>query len=182
MAKIIFLDRDGTINVRPPTRQYLRTPAEIEYLPGVKEALRVLAEDNFRFVIATNQAGIATGAVTSEEVGVVNRAIQSDLENAGIPVLGWYVCPHRDEDKCLCRKPKPGLILEAAKDLGLSLDECWNVGDSPRDILMGIAAGCHRNVLVASGYNPRPDELAAIKGTPLVETMADVVNLITKTK
>lgn len=180
MAKIVFLDRDGTINRRPPTRQYLRTPAEIEYLPGVKEALRVLVEDDFRFVIATNQAGIATGAVTSEEVSAVNRAINNDLKRAGIPVIGWYVCPHREEDQCLCRKPKPGLMLEAAKDLGFSLSECWNVGDSPRDILMGIAAGCRRNILVASGYNPRPDELAAIKGTALVETMADVVNLILK--
>lgn len=180
MTKIIFLDRDGTINVKPPTRQYLRTPTEIEYLPGVKEALRVLAEDDFRFVIATNQAGIATGAVTKEEVDAVNRVINDDLKRAGIPIIGWYVCPHREEDQCFCRKPKPGLMLEAAKNLDLSLLECWNVGDSPRDILMGIAAGCNRNILVASGYNPRPDELVTIKGTALVETMADVVDLILK--
>lgn len=177
---IIFLDRDGTVNRRPPTRQYLRTPTEIEYLPNVKENLRRLAEANFRFVIATNQAGIALGAVTLEDVDTVNRVMNDDLESAGISIIGWYVCPHKEEDQCLCRKPKPGLMLAAAKDLDLLLSECWNVGDSPRDILMGIAAGCRRNIFVRSGYHPRSDELAAIKGTPLVETMVDVVNLILK--
>lgn len=180
MKKIIFLDRDGTINRKPPRGRYLRSPTEIEYLPGVREALRKLAEANFRFVIVTNQAGIALGAVTSEEVDVVNHAMNEDLKRAGITVIGWYVCPHREEDQCFCRKPKSGLMLSAAKDLGFSPSECWNVGDSPRDILMGLAAGGQHNIFVNSGYTPREDELAAINGTPLVNSMADVVNLILK--
>lgn len=180
--RIIFLDRDGTINRRPAPRQYLRSPAEIEYLPRVKENLKKLAEADFHFIVVTNQAGIGLGLVTLEEVETVNRAMNNDLESAGIPVIGWYICPHREEDKCLCRKPKSGLMLSAAKDLGLAIPECWNVGDSPRDILMGISAGCTRNILVRSGYDPRSEELASIAGTPIAKTMADVVNLILKSE
>lgn len=177
-TKVVFLDRDGTVNCKPAPGQYLSSPAEIRYLPGVLEELRKLAEAGFCFVMATVQAGIGRGLVTAEEVAMVNMKMEDDFGRVGVRVLGWFVCPHRAEEQCDCRKPKPGLMLQAAKELNLELSECWNVGDSPRDILMGVAAGCRRNVFVRSGYEPRQEEAAEIRGVPVAENMAEVVRLI----
>lgn len=175
---ILVLDRDGLINKKLGYREYLSSPAQVEYLPGVKEGMQRLAQAGFCFVVATVQMGIALGKVTRAQVDSVNQWITNDLARDGVRVLGWFVCPHTDEDGCACRKPKPGLLVEAARALRFSPEECWNVGDSPRDILMGVNAGCSRNIMVESGYAPRPEEYAAIDGTPLVKTFADAVTYI----
>ncbi|TAL20625.1 HAD-IIIA family hydrolase [Patescibacteria group bacterium] len=178
MRQVVVLDRDGLLTRQPPPREYLRQPEEIVYLSGVKEALRRLAAAGFRFVIATNQMGVALGMVTAAEAAAVNERIKNDLAREGVQVLGVYVCPHRDEDFCACRKPRPGLLVTAARELGFSPSECWNIGDSPRDILMGIAAGCKNNILVRSGYAASSDELAQVQGVVAVATLVEAADYI----
>ncbi len=176
--KIIFLDRDGTINEKPPSRSYLKQPTEVKYLPGVKEALQRLSAQGFSFVVATCQMGISLGAVSKTEVDSVNKFIENDLTKEGVKFLNWYVCPHVDADNCVCRKPKPGLMRKALQDFGVKPEQCWNVGDSPRDILMGLNAGCLKNILVKSGYRAREEELAEIVDTPVVDNLNSAANLI----
>ena len=176
--KIVVLDRDGVINQKPGPRQYLRSPSEIRYLPGVRDSLARLAERGYAFVVCTVQMGIGLSLVREEEVRSVNEAIEGDLRSRGITILGWYVCPHREEEGCVCRKPKPGLLLAAAREHDFDPAEAWNIGDSPRDILMGRNAGCTRNILLQNGYAARQEELAAVRPVPLVQTLGQAVDLL----
>jgi len=174
----IVLDRDGVINRKLGPRQYVSRPEQFEYVPGAVAALRRLTDCGFRLVVATVQMGIGLGLVGRDEVDAVHDWLVSDLAVSGVRIDRIYVCPHLDSDGCDCRKPQAGLLLRAAADLGFSPQDCWNVGDSPRDILMGLNAGCKNNLLVRSGYRPRPEELAAIAGTPECETLGEVADRI----
>lgn len=179
-ARLAILDRDGLLNRKLSPRQYVSSWDMFEWVPGAKDGLRKLSEAGFVFAVATVQMGIGLGIVSEEAVRAVHDRMVAELAEEGIPVAGVYVCPHLDSDGCDCRKPKPGLALRAAKDLGYDPTLCWNLGDSPRDVLMGMNAGCARNLLVRSGYAPRPEELAAIAGIPEVADMVEAADFMLK--
>ena len=140
MSKAVFLDRDGVVNKafvvnglpKPP-----RTIREVEILPGVQRAVSILRQLNFEIVIVTNQPDAARGLVTVESVVEINDYLKLELGIAHV-----YTCFHDDTDECNCRKPQPGLILRAAKDLAIDLSASSLVGDRWRDISAGQAAGC----------------------------------------
>jgi D-glycero-D-manno-heptose 1,7-bisphosphate phosphatase len=147
---VVFLDKDGTLIEDLP---YNVDPARIRFAPGARAALRRFAEAGVGVVVATNQSGVARGYHTPEDLDAVERYLRSELEAAGVPLLGFYACPHLPEGvneyaiECDCRKPMPGLILQAARDLGIDPARCWFVGDTWMDVAAGRAAGC-RTVLV----------------------------------
>lgn len=140
LRRAIFLDRDGVINAvilrnnrpYPPTNS-----SELRVLPGVSGALEKLRKSDFEIVVITNQPDIARGAVSKDHVDEINKTLKDLLD-----IKYFYVCPHDDGDNCECRKPKPGLIIQAAVDLRINLAESFVVGDRWRDISAGQAAGC----------------------------------------
>jgi D-glycero-D-manno-heptose 1,7-bisphosphate phosphatase len=150
----VFLDRDGVLNAAivhdgkpfPP-----RTLQELEILPGVPDALRRLREAGFALVVVTNQPDVARGTQVRDVVEAMNRELSSRL-----PLDSVRVCYHDDIDRCACRKPKPGLLLEAAAALGLALETSYMVGDRWRDVEAGRAAGC-TTILIDRGYRERSD-------------------------
>lgn len=147
MKKVLFLDRDGVINKSVKSPDYLRRVDQFEFLPGTFEALQRLRDDGYDFFVITNQAGIARKSVTRDEVDAVNEYMREELEKIGVDIQGIYVCPHRDEDSCSCRKPKPGLLLQAISEQNLNPAEIIFVGDRDTDMQAAAAAGV-RGILI----------------------------------
>jgi histidinol-phosphate phosphatase family protein len=147
------VDRDGTINANPAHGDFVKRPEDLRILPGAPEALRRLKEAGYLLVVFTNQSGVARGAMTAADVDEVNARLGDVLARGGAPLDGVFYCPHVDSDGCGCRKPKPGLLLRAAKELGIDLSRSWGLGDGARDLEAARAAGC-RVVLVHGDSYP----------------------------
>ena len=141
MNKAVFVDRDGTLMI---DQHYLKDPAGVVILPGVLESLVRLRERGYLLVLVTNQSGIARGLMTRRQCDLVNIELESQLD---MKFDAIYVCPHAPSDNCLCRKPSPGMILEASKKLGVDLSRSWMVGDKKSDVLAGYNVGC-KSVLI----------------------------------
>jgi D-glycero-D-manno-heptose 1,7-bisphosphate phosphatase len=161
----IFLDRDGTLieDVGYPSR-----PEHIRILAGVARALVRLAGAGYKLVVVTNQSGIARGILTEDDLNRFHQALDEQLELLGARLDAYYSCPHHPDPaaavradlavECDCRKPRPGLILQAAQDIQIDLAASWTVGDKWRDIACGQAAGTRTIKLpsAATGDDPRP--------------------------
>jgi D-glycero-D-manno-heptose 1,7-bisphosphate phosphatase len=128
--------------VQPPEHEYVTRPEDFELLPGALDGIAELARCGFTLAVVSNQRGIARGLVDASVLDEIERRLQAALEPLGARIAGFYYCPHMDEDDCDCRKPKPGLLLDAAGDLGLDLEASWMIGDSLSDVQAGAAAGC----------------------------------------
>lgn len=139
--KIIFLDRDGTINERPPKACYVETPEQFVWLPGAKEAIRLLNEDGYKVVLISNQPGIARGNLTWASLGKIHERMQAQLQEVGAHIDGIYVCPHNWDEGCFCRKPNPGLLYQAQRDYSADLTHCIFIGDDDRDMEAARRAG-----------------------------------------
>lgn len=158
--KAIFLDRDGTINKYVG---FLCTPSQFELIDGVAEAIRLINDSGYLAVVITNQPVIARGEITASQLEIIHNKMETMLGDTGAYIDAIYYCPHHPDKgfegeilslkfDCDCRKPKPGLLLQAAKDFNIDLSHSWIVGDSECDILAGINAGC-RTVYITTGEN-----------------------------
>ena len=154
--KAIFLDRDGTINKYVG---FLRNIDDFELLNGLSNAIKLINQSGYLAIVVTNQPVIARGEVTWEELHEIHKKMETLLGKNGAYIDGLYICPHhpdkgfegeRPEYKfdCDCRKPKPGLLLQAAKDFNIDLSESYMIGDSERDVEAGKAAGCKESLLI----------------------------------
>jgi len=151
---LIILDRDGVINEDSP--DFIKSPEEWRAIPGSLEAIAVLNRQGHTVVVASNQSGISRAYFSLPVLLAIHLKMQTELAKLGGHLDGVYVCPHRDEDHCPCRKPNPGMLLQIAKDFKVDLaKDGLLIGDSVRDILAAQAAGC-RAVLVETGKQP-PD-------------------------
>ena len=151
--KTLFLDRDGTLNVRPPKACYVEKPEDFKWIKGSMEAVRILKEAGWRLILVSNQPGIARGNLTRESLEQIHKKMQEDLKReTGYELDALYYCPHNWDENCECRKPKPGLLYQAQKDFSLDLTKCYLIGDDERDIQAGEAAGCHC-IMVNETYN-----------------------------
>ena len=157
--KAVFLDRDGVINRMIFSRGKPRAPykvEDLEYFPGVRKALSQLKSAGFYLVVVTNQPDVTRGWQSLESVEAINRKVISEL---GIDAV--RVCYHDTPDNCECRKPRPGLLLQAARELDLAVENSYMIGDRYSDIAAGRAAGC-TSILVGGGASgelkkPLPD-------------------------
>ena len=154
--KAIFLDRDGTINKYVG---FLRDINELELIDGVSKAIKMINQSGYLAIVVTNQPVIARGEVSWDELHEIHKKMETLLGKDGAYIEGMYICPHhsdkgfegeRPEYKfdCDCRKPKPGLLLQAAKDFNIDLSQSYMIGDSERDVEAGKAAGCKESIMV----------------------------------
>lgn len=182
MAKAIFLDRDGVINEMVYDREYglvdsPATPEQYRLLADAAGAIERLREAGYKTVLVSNQPGMAKRKMTRELFDHTRDKMRAELARAGAALDGEYYCFHHPEAlepglriACECRKPKPGLLLEAARDLDIDLSQSWMIGDGLTDVQAGRAAGC-RTVLIArmkcefcrfmDKHNARPDVVKA---------------------
>ena len=145
----IFLDRDGVIN-RKRDDDYVKHWGEFEFLPNVKEALKILTEKNYRLIVVTNQRGIARGWMSEADVQNVHARMLAEIAPARIAAI--YCCPH-DKDQCDCRKPKTGMFLQAQQAFpAIEFAQSVLIGDSLSDMAAGAQLGC-RNILIGDEAN-----------------------------
>jgi len=150
MKRCVFFDRDGIVNESPGPGRYVLDPSEFRVMPAFPRILARVRALGFETVIATNQQAVGLGLMTQESLDRIHELFQKRLrEEYGLVVEAIMVCPHRADEGCPCRKPKPGLLLEAARQRGYDLGQCWMIGDAERDVEAGQAAGC-RTILVSS--------------------------------
>ncbi|MCD6520925.1 MAG: HAD-IIIA family hydrolase [Anaerolineae bacterium] len=155
MRPAIFLDRDGVINANRV--DHVKSWQELEVLPGALEALRMLARTFLPIIVVTNQAGVNRQAMTFEMAESINRRLLALVRAHGGRIDAVVWCPHRPEEECGCRKPKPGMLTYAAETLHLDLARSFLVGDSADDVAAGLAAGCQvALVLTGRGAAQRP--------------------------
>jgi D-glycero-D-manno-heptose 1,7-bisphosphate phosphatase len=147
-AAAVFFDRDGIVNRVPDGVYYVTRAADFHITPAFWDALAVVRQQGYRAVIATNQKGVATGATPPDELARLHQQLLDEAQARGLVIDGIYTCPHAGG--CDCRKPKPGLLLRAARDLHLDLSRSWMIGDKPRDCEAGRAAGCPHTLLVSA--------------------------------
>jgi D-glycero-D-manno-heptose 1,7-bisphosphate phosphatase len=144
----VFLDRDGTVAEEVG---YLNHLSRFRIFPFAATAIRRLNDAGLPVIVVTNQSGVALGFFPEELVERVHEQMVSELAARGARLDGIYYCPHRSEDDCLCRKPRPGLLERAAREHGVKLSGSYLVSDRYADLAMAHAAGCH-SILVLTGY------------------------------
>jgi D-glycero-D-manno-heptose 1,7-bisphosphate phosphatase len=164
----VFLDRDGTL---VEERDYLDDPADVQLVRGAADAVRRLRSAGYRVVLVTNQSGIARGLYGEDDYRAVQAHLEALLREAGAPLDATYYCPHHPDftGSCACRKPGTGMYREAERDLGLTLDQSWYVGDKPTDVGPARVLG-GRGILVLTGYGRESRGLVGAE----VEVVADV--------
>jgi histidinol-phosphate phosphatase family protein len=147
-SPIILLDRDGVVNRKAPKAQYVTSPKEFEWLPGAKEAIVKLKRHGYKVILITNQAGIARGEMTVDDLKAIHIAMNNELGAYAVDDI--YYCPHGWDEGCDCRKPRPGMINQAQRDHHIDLSKTFFIGDDERDQQTSQAAGC-LSILVSKG-------------------------------
>lgn len=150
--KAIFFDRDDTLLV--DTKDFCVNSADkINLFPDTLEALATLAKLDYSIVLVTNQEVISAGRLSEAEFWGIHQAFLDLIRPSGITVLKTCMCPHTTEDNCVCRKPKPFMIQQAAREFGIALQDSWMIGDRDTDVQAGNSAGT-RTILVKTGQVP----------------------------
>jgi histidinol-phosphate phosphatase family protein len=146
--RAVFLDRDGTVI---EDAHYPSSADQVRVRPGAAEALRALRDDGFLLAVVSNQSGIGRGLITSEQAAEVHERFVAELERRDVRLDAVRYCPHTPDEGCVCRKPAPGLILDAADELGADPSKSFMVGDTASDVAAGKAAGCRTIAIGARG-------------------------------
>jgi len=149
-SRFVFLDRDGVINRE--RGDFTITTDQWEWAPGAFEGIKLLTDAGFSIIVITNQSCIARGLQTEEGLALLHEFMNDNIRKAGGDILKIYHCPHVDEERCGCRKPEPGMLLQAAKDFCINLSRTFFIGDSPRDVEAGRRAGT-RTICINSTRN-----------------------------
>ena len=174
----VFLDRDGVLNYN--RSDYVLAREHVRFLPGVFDALRALAASDFRVVVVTNQSPVGRGLLDLQRLQAINQSIVAKIEEAGGRVDGVYYCPHHPDQGCECRKPRPGMLLQAAAELQLDLSRSYMVGDAVSDVEAALAAGCHP-LLVRTGRGESQRskmQEPRLRDVPVVADLAEAVDWI----
>ena len=167
----MFLDRDGTLNVRPPVHDYLTSASQFVWLPDTREALARLHRVGYVLAVVSNQRGVARGLVSQRVQRDIEQAMLRDLEPYGCTIAAFRYCVHAEEDACACRKPRPGMLLDLADELDIDLAGSWMVGDCASDVHAGRAAGCRTALL--------GDRQTSVEPDVVVPTLAELSALVT---
>jgi len=170
VLQAVFLDRDGVINRE--RADYVKAWEEMELLPGVLPALGRLARLSVPICVISNQSAIGRGLVTAQAVTEMHQRLCDKIAEHGGRIDAFFVCPHRPEDGCNCRKPKPGLLLQAAERYDADLARCVFIGDSYTDFLAAEAAGCPFIGVESGRQGPRLRSL--FHDVEQVQTVADL--------
>jgi D-glycero-D-manno-heptose 1,7-bisphosphate phosphatase len=167
--RLVVLDRDGVINRESP--DFIRTPDEWVPLPGSIEAIADLTRAGFAVVVASNQSGVGRGLFTADTLAAIHARMAHTIEAAGGRLAGIFVCPHRPEDACECRKPRPGLLQQIEADFGLTLRGQPAIGDSRRDLEAAWQVGA-RAILVRTGNGAQTEQ--GLEAGVVVEVFPDL--------
>ena len=180
MNPALFLDRDGVLIENQPN--YVRTWSEVSIYPQAVRALEKIEASKYKIFILTNQSAIGRGIISHSTADKINKRLVKEIESAGGRVDGVFMCPHTPHENCPCRKPQPGMILEAAASSQLDLSNSIMIGDALSDIIAGQTAGVEQNVLVYTGRGLAQSNLPLAKKIPpflvyenLLDALSDLI-------
>jgi D-glycero-D-manno-heptose 1,7-bisphosphate phosphatase len=174
----IFIDRDGVINERRPGDYVVKWPQFI-FMPGIRAALKQLASLQLPMIIVSNQAAIGKGLLDPPGLEAITAQMNQELLADGTKLAAAYFCPHKPADDCNCRKPKPAMLLAAAKDFNIDLSRSIFIGDSESDVLAARAAGC-RPVLVGAGVNTSSGSSAWAADVPTARSAEELFQVASR--
>lgn len=172
--RFVVLDRDGTIIVE---RNYLSDPNQVELIPGAARGLRKLGEMGFGLVVITNQSAVGRGFFDRARLDHIHRQLRGLLAKDAVYLDGIYFCPHRPEDGCPCRKPRPGLIELAAKELDFDPQASFVIGDKACDIELGQYIGA-TTFLVRTGYGAQVTAEGKVSPDYVVDDVTSAATVI----
>ncbi|MBI2427897.1 MAG: HAD family hydrolase [Ignavibacteriales bacterium] len=179
----VFVDRDGTINVDV---DFLSSPSQIQLIPRSADAIRILNEREIPVVVITNQSGIARGLFSEKDLSIIHRAMDDELKKFDASVLDYFYCPHHPTDgipqyrtDCECRKPKPGMLMQAKEKYGFDLSRCFVIGDKCIDAQTGKSVGAV-SIQVATGYGAQEKDSCSNQRDYYATDLYDAVQYITK--
>jgi len=175
LPRCVLLDRDGVLNEDRP--DYVKSLDEWAWQPGVLEALARLHAAGIRVAVVTNQSCVAQGILSPDRLEAIHGRMRAEVSEAGGRIDGVFFCPHVDDDACLCRKPLPGLLHQAADYFGCDLAQVPFVGDAGRDLLAAVAAGA-RPVLVRTGKGAATESEALPPGTAVFDDLPAFVDAL----
>lgn len=161
LKKVVFLDRDGTIN--EDSADYIKSWSEFKFLPRSVDALRDLSAAGYTIIVITNQSAIPRKLISPQELDNIHSKMKAAVESCGGNISDIFFCPHLPEDGCDCRKPAPGMIYRAKKTHNIDLAAAVMIGDSARDIECAQNAGCGRSILVKTGNSQEAEQILAEK-------------------
>ena len=147
--KVVFLDRDGVINKEV---NYLYKKSDFRFIDGVFKACKYFQEIGYELIIISNQSGIAKGFYKKEDFNSLTKWMKRQFKIQSIDILDVFYCPHDEDSKCLCRKPKPGMLLESKDKYLIDMKKSWMIGDKETDIQAANDAGINNTILVKSGH------------------------------
>ncbi|MDR3048455.1 MAG: HAD family hydrolase [Elusimicrobiota bacterium] len=176
----VFLDRDGTLI---HDNNYLSSPEQVKLYSYSAAAINKLHKAGFKVIVTTNQSGIARGKFALKTLSLIHKRFFSLLKEQGSKIDGLYFCPHIDEDKCNCRKPKIGMVLQAAREHNIDLKNSFVVGDILRDYMTGVNMG-GKGILLLSGHGKKQVKLLKKEKTKpfaICRNLLTAANLIIKT-
>lgn len=172
--RFVLLDRDGTIIKEC---HYLSDPCRVELLPGAAEGLRQMQEMGLGLIAVTNQSGIGRGFFDEVRLGEIHQRLRELLAHAGVYLEDVYFCPHTPLDDCQCRKPRTGLVEQAAEKYGFNPQESFVIGDKPCDIELGQRLGA-TTLLVRTGYGAEVEVGNAVGSDWVVDDLGDAARVI----
>lgn len=172
LQRAIFFDRDGVLTEEggSPVREH-----ELRIYREAFDALKIIPK-GFKKIIFTNQGWVAKGLMTKEEVHKTHRKLEQEFKRRDIAIDGIYICPHMDAHNCSCRKPKPGMLLQAQKEHGIDLEGSYVIGDMLRDLAAGKEVGC-TTILVMTGHAGK-DKQYALEPDFVVENVYEAIQAI----
>ncbi len=157
LRKVVYLDRDGTINHDSP--DYIKNRFEFKFIPGSIEAIRLLTLNGFTSIVVTNQSALARKFISPGELDTIHAMMKAAIASGGGRITDIFFCPHLPDDGCDCRKPSAGLLLQAQHRYNIDLSESIMVGDSVKDIECARNAGCGKAVLVKTGKDHKIEQI-----------------------
>ncbi|MGA1933762.1 D-glycero-beta-D-manno-heptose 1,7-bisphosphate 7-phosphatase [Arcobacter sp. YIC-464] len=170
--KTIFLDRDGVINI---DKHYLHKIEDFEFTHNLFMTCKYLQSLGYQLIIITNQSGIGREYFTEKDFKKLSDWMINELKKNHINILDLFYCPHKPEDKCECRKPKPGMIKQACKKYKIDLKSSWMIGDKISDMEAAYNAGINNRILISSEYTDKNKDL---KTKNIITTIEETINII----
>ena len=171
--KVIFLDRDGVINQEVG---YLHKSKDFKFIDGTFEACKQFQSLGYKLIVVTNQSGIARGYYQEEDFHILTKWMLAQFYNRDIDILDVFFCPHGPKSTCKCRKPQPGMFLEACDKYDINMENSWIVGDKEADITAANSAGINNTILVKSGHSI--DEMNT-EAKFILESIKESIQIIT---
>ena len=170
MSKILFLDRDGVVNM---DKNFVSRIEDVVFVEGIFQLCKYFEEQNYQIVIATNQSGIGRGLFSEQDFYAIMSFILEEFKRHSIEVLACFHCPHGPDDNCTCRKPLPGLFNQALQQFNIGAENCISIGDRERDIEAALAAGISQNYFL---QDPQMNT-GHFLGSIVVNSLSEIVQI-----